>query len=129
VNGLGHEPFAGSVLTGNQHVRVGGRCPFNELDDRPHRRRSRNQRRRAVEAEARRTFELPAAAQRAAQLDLRPDNREQPGVVPRLLHEVACAAPHRLDRHIHARPRGQDDDRKCRVFGVKPGQQIEPLLA
>ena len=128
MNRLGDEPLARAVLAGDQHVRVGRRRPLDELDHRLHRRRSRDQRRRAVEAEARRAFELPAAAHRPAQLDLRADNREQPGVVPRLLHEVARAAAHRFDRHIDARPRGQHDDGKRRIVGLQPRQQIEPFL-
>ena len=126
VNGLRDEPFARAVLAGDQHVRIGRRRPLDELDDRLHRRRSRNQRRRAVEAQARRALELPSAAQRAAQLDLRADDREQPGVVPGLLHEVARAPAHRLDRHVDARPCGQDDDGKRRIFGLQPREQIEP---
>ena len=129
VNGLGDEPFARAVLACNQHVRVRRRRPLDELDDGLHRRRSRNQRRRAVEAQARRALELPPAAQRAAQLDLRSDNREQPRVVPRLLHEVARAAAHRLDRDIDARPRGQHDDRQRRILGLQPREQVEPFLA
>ena len=129
VNRLRDEPFARAVLAGDQHVGVGRRRPLDELDDRLHRRRARNQRRRAVEAEARRALELPAAAQRPAQLDLRPDDGEQPRVVPRLLHEVARAAAHRLYRDIDAGPRGEHDDRKRRILGLQAREQIQPFLA
>ena len=79
--------------------------------------------------QARRAFELTAAAQRPAQFHLCSDDGEQPGVVPRLLHEVAGAAAHRLDRHIDARPGGQHDDRQRRVLGLQACQQIEAFLA
>ena len=53
-------------------------------------------------------------APRAAGLDFLAQRREQVRVVPRLLHEVAHAAAHRLDGEIDAAPAGHDDHRQQR---------------
>ena len=60
-------------------------------------------------------FEPLALSERARQLDLRAEYREQARVVPGLLHEVARAALHRLDRKPDAAPRRHHDDGKRRV--------------
>ena len=126
MNGLRDEPFPGAVFTGDQHVRVGGRRPLDELDDGPHRRRSRNQRNRAVEVEPSGSLELPSALQRAAQLHLRSHDRQQPCVIPGLLNEVAGASPHRLNRDVDARPCGQHDDGQRRVLGCSRASRSRP---
>ena len=74
-------------------------------------------------------LELPPAADRAPQLGLGPHDRQQPLVVPRLLDEVARAAAHRLDRHVHRSPGGHHHDGQRLVGGVNPLQQVEPFLA
>ena len=71
----------------------------------------------------------PAAAQRAAQLELRLHRRDQLVVVPRLLDVVARAAAHRFDRARHAAPPGHDQDRQRRIDRLHPLEQLEPLLA
>ena len=48
---------------------------------------------------------------RPSSISVRSDAQEV-RVVPRLLHEVAHAAPHRLDGEIHRAPAGHDDDRQ-----------------
>ena len=55
--------------------------------------------------------------------------RQQPRVLPRLLHEVAGAAAHRFDRHFDAAPGGHDDDRQRRIVRAQLRQQVEPFLA
>ena len=69
-----------------------------------------------------------SCAERAAQLDLGAQGREQARVVPRLLDEVARAAAHRLDRLVDAAPRRHDDhgQRRRRAPGARE-QQVEPL--
>ena len=129
VDRLSDEPFAGAVLARDEDVRIGRRRPLDELDNRLHRGRSRDQRRRAVEAQAGGAFELAPAPQCAAELDLRPHDGEQPRVVPRLLHEIMRAPAHRFYRDADACPGGEHDDRKRRVLGVQPRQQVQPFLS
>ena len=69
------------------------------------------------------------AAQRARQLDLRAQDREQARVFPRFLDEVARAAPHRLDGHLHAAPCRHDDDGQRSVVMANLREQIQPLLS
>ena len=66
-------------------------------------------------------------AARAARLDLLPQRRQKVRVVPRLLHEVADAAPHRLDREIDAAPAGHDDHREQAVELLDARQQVDPF--
>ena len=68
-------------------------------------------------------------AQRLAQLDLRADDRQQPGVVPRLLDEVARAAAHRLDGDFDAAPGRHDDDRQRRIDALDARQQVQAFFA
>ena len=68
----------------------------------------------AAEQRVLRLEPLPLA-QRLAQLDLRANDRQEAGVVPRLLDEVTGAAAHRFDGHFDAAPGGHDDDRQCRI--------------
>ncbi len=96
----------GPVLPDDQHVRVGGADP---------RRSSRgpgaSPATRAIisglavlpQDPVLRLQALPAA-QRPSERDLRAQRRQQPRVVPRLLDEVARAAPHRLDGEVDAFP-------------------------
>jgi hypothetical protein len=128
MNGLSDEPFAGTVLAGNQHVCVRRRSAFDQFDHGPHRGRLRVQRGDPVKGEPRRAFELPPAPERPAQLHLRAHDRQQPRVVPGLLHEVAGAAPHRFDGHLHGAPGRQHDDRQRGVLRMQTGEEIEPLL-
>ena len=101
----------------------------DDVEHRPHRRRFGEQRRMAVGHQRLvGGFELPAAADRAAQFGLRADDRQQPLVVPRLLDEVARAAAHRLDRDFDRSPGRHHDDRQRLVGGVNPLQQIEPFF-
>src|SRR6185436_10007349 len=50
-------------------------------------------------------------------------------VVPRLLHVVAGAAAHGLDRALHAPPGGHHHHRKRRIEPPQGGEQVEPLAA
>jgi len=60
-------------------------------------------------------LETLLTAQRARELHLRAHDRQDAGVLPRLLDEVAGAAAHRLHRHLDAAPGGHDDDRQGRI--------------
>ena len=74
-------------------------------------------------------FEPLLAPQRARQFHLRSHDRQQPRVLPRLLHEIAGAAAHGLDGHFDAAPRRHDDDRQRRIVMLHLRQQVEPFLA
>jgi hypothetical protein len=49
-------------------------------------------------------FQPRGFAQRLPQIDLRSQNRQQPGIFPGLLQKIACAAPHGFHSHFHAAP-------------------------
>ena len=68
-------------------------------------------------------------AQRLAQFDLGPDDRQQPRVVPGLLDEVARAAPHRFDRDLDAAPRRHHDHRQRRIDPLDARQQVQAFFA
>ena len=128
VQRLCDQALAASVLTGDQDVGVRRADPRDHLQHRPHRAPTRRE--SPVPVGLQRLvggLELPSAAQRPAQLGLGADDREQPLVVPRLLHEVASAAAHRLHRHVHRSPCGHHHDRQRLVGGVNPLQEIEAL--
>ena len=66
-----------------------------------------------------------SATKRSAELDLSPQNAEKTRVVPRLLHEVASAGTHRLERQLDASPSGHDHDRKRVIDVVQSLEQVE----
>jgi hypothetical protein len=74
-------------------------------------------------------FELAATPDRAAELGLGTNDRQQAFVLPRLLDEVSCSPAHGLDRDVHGAPRRQDHHRQRFVGGVDALQQIEALGA
>src|SRR5271170_3228348 len=55
-------------------------------------------------------------------------NRKQPGVLPRLLNEVARPAAHSLDGDFDVGPCGHDDDWKLRIQRSHLRQKVETLL-
>ena len=130
VQRLRDQALAGAVLAGDEDVGVRRADARDDVEHRPHRRRFGEQRRVPVGHQRLvRRFELPPAPDRAAQLGLRPHDRQQPLVVPRLLDEVARAAAHRLDRHVDRSPRRHHDNRQRFVGRVNPLQQVEPFFA
>ena len=95
-----------------------------------HRRRFGDQLGHALAAEQRVLgLEQLPLAERLAQFDLGPDDGQQPRVVPRLLDEVARAAPHGLDGHFDAAPGGHDHDGKRRVDRLDAGEKIQAFFA
>ncbi len=74
-------------------------------------------------------FEPLALAQRAAELDLRFENRGEPRVVPRLLNEIARAAAHGFDGEFHRSPRGHHDHRQSGIERLDAVEQLQTLLA
>ena len=127
---LRDQRLAGAVLAGDEDVGVGGTDAGDDLQDRPHRRRLGQDGRAAVGLQRLvGGLELPAAPDRPTELGLRADDREQPLVVPRLLHEVAGAAAHRLDGDVDRSPGGHHHDGQRLVGGVDALQQVEPLFA
>ncbi len=124
-------PLPDAVLAGHQDVRIGRADPGDELEHGPHRRRFRDERglvRALVAQQPVLGLEALAAAERAAQLHLRPDDGQNALVVPRLLDEVAGAAAHRLDREIDRAPRGHDDDGHGRVELLQAREQREAFF-
>ena len=67
-------------------------------------------------------FEMLSFLQRAIELDLSANNRNQAFIVPRLLDEVAGAASHRFHCELHVGPRSHHDDRKIAVDGDDLGE-------
>ena len=63
------------------------------------------------------------------QFHLRPNDRDEPLVFPRLLNKVARAAAHRLDRQFDVAPSGHDDHRNRGIKRNDLRQEIEPFLA
>ena len=126
----GHHPLAGAVLAGDQDVGVGGADPLDQLEHRLHGLGLGDQGGRPLAAQGAVLGLQPLPpAQRPPQLDLGAHHRQQAGVVPRLLDEVAGAAAHRLHRQLDARPGGHHHDRQGGVEGADLGQQLEAFLA
>ena len=123
----GDDPLAGTVLTGNEYVRIRRTDAVNELQHRLHRSGIGNELRRVLLEELVLALEPVSATKRLAELDLSPQNAEKTRVVPRLLHEVARAGTHRLERELDAPPRGHDHDRKRVVDVVQSLEQVETL--
>ena len=103
--------FSGAVLARDQNIRVGRANAGNGLEHRLHGRRGGD------ELGASLGLQQPilrrqslGALQRAAQFNLRPQNREQPLVLPGLLDEVPRAAAHGLHGQFDVGPGGHDDD-------------------
>ena len=129
VQPLRDELLARAVLAGDEHVRVGRPDALHQLQNRLHLRRLGDHLRQMVAAEQLvLRLEPLRASQRAAELDLRREDRHEPRVVPRLLDVVARAAPHRFDRVVDAAPRRHDDDRHVRLERLQRRQQVEPFL-
>ncbi len=74
-------------------------------------------------------FALASAPNGSAQFSLRPDDRQQPLVLPRLLHEVTGAAPHRRHGHVDGAPRRHHHHRQRLVTGVNALQQVQAFFA
>ena len=118
------------MLARNQHIRVGGAHAREQVQDRPHGRRFRDQRGPAFRPQQA-IFRLQALplAQGAAQLNLRPQNRDEAGIVPGLLNEIPRAAPHRLHRQTHTSPGRHDHDGKRAVHGLQDRKGVQAFLA
>jgi hypothetical protein len=68
-------------------------------------------------------------AERPAVFDLASHGGGQGGVVPRLVHEGARAAAHRLDRCVDAAPAGHDDDGEQRILLAHFLEQLESFTS
>ena len=126
----GHRALAGAVLAGDEHVRVRGADPLDHLEHGAHRLGLGDQQRPALVAQRPVLgLEPLPAAERARQLGLRAQGGDEPGVLPRLLHEVAGPAAHRLDRDVDAPPRRHHHHRQRGVDRLEPRQEVHPLAA
>src|SRR5690606_6766225 len=122
--------LARAVLARDQDVRIRRPDPLDQLQDRTHRTRAGDQLRHAIPPEQPvLALQALGPAERTTQLDLGAQDRDEALVVPRLLHIVARAPAHCLDRALDAAPRRHDDDGETRVARTEHAQQIEPLSA
>ena len=127
---LRHQPFAGAVLAGDEHVGVGGAHARDHVEHRPHGRRLRDQLREALGAQgAILGFQALSFAQRAAQLDLRFEDGREARVVPGLLNEIARAAAHGLHGQLHRSPGRHHDHRQGGIEALDAVEQLETFLA
>jgi hypothetical protein len=83
---------------------------LDDLQDRLHHLGRRHQRRRVLAKKLVLALEPLAAAEGPAELDLGPEDAEQPRVVPGLLDEIPRSRAHRLDGELDAPPGGHDHD-------------------
>ena len=114
----GDDLFAGSVLSANQDIGVGGRDTCDRFQYRNHARRGCDELRPALRVKQTVFRGEPLCLlQSPMQLNLRPQNRKQAFIFPRLLNKVAGAAPHRFDCQFHIAPSCHDDDGQCAVLG------------
>ncbi len=124
------EALARAVLARDEDVRVGRPDAGDHLQHRLHGGRIGDDVRLSFAAQHQVLgLEALSAAQRPAQLGLRPHNRQEPRVVPGLLHEIAGAPPHRFDRDLDAAPGGHHDDGQGRIDVADGVQEVEPFLA
>jgi hypothetical protein len=124
-----HQLLAGSVLAGDEHVRLARPDARDQVQHRSHRRGLGDQRRHAV-APQQPVLELQPAAEpeRARQLEPVPERGQQPVVLPGLLDVVARAAPDSGHRAFHAPPRRHHDDRQRGVQAAQAGDQLDALV-
>ena len=73
-------------------------------------------------------LKLLGSLQGAMQLDLGAQDGQQALILPRLLDEVAGAAPHGFDRQTYVAPRRHHDDGKTAVEGDNLRQQVQTFL-
>jgi hypothetical protein len=126
----GHRALGGPVLAGDEHVRVRRADPLDHLERRAHRRRLGDEERPTLVAQRPvLVLEPLPAAQRPRELGLGAQRGYEARVLPRLLHEVAGPAPHRLHREVDAPPGGHHDDGQARVEGLELRQEIRALAA
>ena len=129
VQRLRDQSLAGAVFAGDEDVGVRRADARDHVEHRAHGRRLRDQLRKALGAQrAVLRLQALALAQRAAEFDLRLENRREPRIVPRLLDEIARAAAHGFDGQFHAAPRGHDDHRQRGVEQFDAVEQFQPFL-
>ena len=128
VQRLRDEALAGAVFAGDEDVGVRRADARDDVEHRAHRGRLRDQGGAGLAAgaeELRLLLEPAIRADRAAEIDLVADDREQARVVPRLRHEIARATAHRLDGDIDAGPSRHHDDGERGVERHQFLQQLE----
>ena len=130
MQGLRHQPLAGAVFAGNQHVGIGRADARNHIQHRPHGRRLRDQLWETLGAQGPVFLLEPLPfAQRAPQLDLSFENGREPRVVPGLLNEIAGPAPHGLHGQLDRPPGRHHDHRQVGVEGLNAVEQVKAFLA
>ena len=130
MNRLRDGALAGSVLAGHQHVGFRRPDALNQFEHRSHRRGFRDQQRTHIRFQRSVFgFEPLLAPKGARQLHLRANHRQQPGVLPGLLDEIAGAAAHRLNGHLDAAPGGHHHERQRRIVRAQLRQQVQAFLA
>ncbi len=126
---LSNDLFARPVLSGDEHVGVGGPNPRHRLEHRSHRRcRSNKVRSPWSTQNAILRLQPPGSLLAAMQFHLGSQNTQQPRILPRLLDKVSCAAPHRLYRKVDAAPRRHHHHGQLRIYFLYAGNQVQAFL-
>jgi len=130
VESPGDDFLSGAMLAGDENVCVGGADARDQVHHGAHGGGFGDQGGAAIGAEeAVFGFEALAFPQGLREFDLRFENGEKPGVLPRLLDEILGAAAHGFDGKFEAAPGGHDDDGKGAVFRANVGKKVEAFLA
>jgi hypothetical protein len=130
VQGRRDDALAGAVLSGDEHVGVGGSDSGHQFENGAHRRRLREQvGGRLVAQRAVLGLQALTAPNGARQLGLRADDRDQALVVPGLLHEVPGPAAHRLHGNVDRAPGRHHDHRQRGIDRPDAREQVETLAA
>jgi hypothetical protein len=124
--------LARAVLARDEDVGVRRADVFDQFEDGLHRLRPGDEERAAVPVLLPEHlvlgFEPLALAQGPGQLRLRPQDGQEPLVLPGLLHEVARAPADGLDGEIDAPPRRHHDHGERGVHRPYPREEVQALL-
>ncbi len=129
VNGLRDNFLAGSVLAQDKNVGIRRRDARDRLHHALHGGRRGDEVGTILRLQQPvLSFEMLRLLQSAIEFDLGANDGDQALVVPRLLDEIASAAPHGLDGELHVGPRGHHDHRQIAVDADNLGKQRETFL-
>src|SRR5215469_2273562 len=122
--------LAGTVLSGDEDVSIGGPDLADQFEDRLHRWCACNKVRHAFGTQQTVfKLELAGAPQRLVQFGVDPDKRNETFVLPGLLDKVTGAAFNALHGQIDVAPSCHHDHRQTRIDLQQASKQIKTLLA